>query len=298
MAKAKTVGKAWTEREDDILRTYQERKTRSCKIAWAVLLPLLPGRTKRAINQRVSRLGVARLRQWTPNEDATLKLEWGVVGVRSLMAKFPRRTWPAIFQRATFTLRLPFSVQGWISLESGAQRSGLDRQTFAKILCAYEVPTWANPVPQRIGRGAMTLIEWDAAEVAVLAYLRAETAEGASLRIGVCPRAMRKAAHAAGHGGTRKAHIRLPPETWDALAAPLLARRKVARCGRVVQEAAPRTSAETTTTCATPPSCSPVTRTKSPRHATVNRTGVLPAGTMTTVLFATATSAVTTSLPP
>lgn len=71
-----------------------------------------------------------------------------------------------------------------------------------------------------------------------------------------------------------------------------------ARCGRVVQEAAPRTSAETTTTCATPPSCSPVSRTKSPRQATVNRTGVLPAGTMTTAGSGTDTSAVTTSLPP
>lgn len=276
--------KYWTKAEDDILRNYQERKGRSNKVCWSALLRKLPSRTVSAVTVRITRMGVARWRQWTQAEDKILTVEWGLIQPRRLMEKLRGRTWSAIYRRAVSTLNLPIAQQGWVSLMGAARRCGVSMDMFRRIVRVMEVPTRPNPTPQSLTTTfGMTLVEWDDAETAVRAWLTLEVCKAAAGRLMLDAGALRKAARQAGHRGeVRGSPLRLSPETWDALAAPLLARRRVAQCGRRAsdQEDEPSTSAETTTACATPPSCAPVTRTKSPRQTTVNRTGSVPAGTV------------------
>jgi len=90
----------WTQREDAILKEYYA--TTPLK----KLMKMLPGRTRGAVESRVSNLKVAgRRKSWAKQEDAILKKHYATATHNELMESLPGRTWNSIATRARILAR-------------------------------------------------------------------------------------------------------------------------------------------------------------------------------------------------
>jgi hypothetical protein len=85
----------WTEAEDDIMRADYKR------LGSVVVMGLLPGRTRKAIEQRAVGLGISHSRcdPWTEEEDAMLLKFWPEMGA-GCSRMFPNRTKTSVQTRA------------------------------------------------------------------------------------------------------------------------------------------------------------------------------------------------------
>lgn len=270
-------GRLWTTREDNKLRKHVERKGRGNHYDWEKLTAALPRRTKSAIHNRMEALGLEGAGAWSAEEVEYLSREWGEVGQRTLMKNLPRRAWGAIYQKAR-KLGLGVATQGLMPLKHAALKAGMSFIPFRSVMERMEVRIRRHLTPSP-DMGAVpsrhVFVDWSDAEVAVKRWLAMERLTDAARRLRLDRCTLGRHTVRAGYAlRVHKSHLRLPPETWDAIAVPILSRRaraNVARCGTKVQEAAPRTSAETTTDCVLPEALAACTRTASPRTGCVNR---------------------------
>ena len=85
----------WTDAEDDIMRADYKR------LGSVVVMGLLPGRTRKAIEQRAVGLGVSHSRcdPWTDEEDAMLLKFWPEMGA-GCARMFPNRSKTSVQTRA------------------------------------------------------------------------------------------------------------------------------------------------------------------------------------------------------
>lgn len=160
-------------------------------------------------------------RRWTAEEDRRLRALWEELPLDALAAEL-KRTPRATYNRAG-DLGIARGCQpGHETLAAAARRAGFAPQTLRRILSAARVPfaeartLLASPTrPQR-------LVEADAVDRAVVAWLSRETPKGAARRLGMSAERVESALAAAGHRrprGRRKARWRLPSATIEAALA-------------------------------------------------------------------------------
>lgn len=183
------VCKLWTAREDTLIRTHVQRRSKLSKVKWKKVLKLLKGRTRGAILMRASKIGVqARAPHWTTEEDRILVVHWGELTPRALQKHLPLRSWIGISKRAA-ELDLGGNIpQGWVTGAEACRRAGISKELLDKLA------VWGNvTVKKYIGTGKQPakrqhfwqIYEWDGVVEALERWLKTETTEAASVRIGI-----------------------------------------------------------------------------------------------------------------
>lgn len=179
--------------------------------------------------------------RWTVQEVEILRREWGEIGVRSLRAKLPGRTWCGIRQKA-HDLGLEFGIpQGKVSIKEGARRAGLSEDLFLRVIVAAGVLVKRHPFPtQEHSFGARWQVcEWDEAREAVERWAGGvEKVTAAARRHGLTPGCLWCWLRDAGvikPEGKRAGFRELPSSVIDAVVAK---RRTPEDAYRSVREAA------------------------------------------------------------
>lgn len=230
------VRRLWTPAEDRRLRRLATPTGRArAALPWPRLQAAFPSRTREAIQQRMSALKL-RTKAWTPAEDRKLLLAWPESCRRTLLAKFPTRTWTALHARAK-RLGLSTVPQGWMTVDAAAKRAGVLR-TMALRICAQQgvavqVHTTKSTAHRRaagrpargtertVRRYEWKLVEWDAFEAAVARDVVGETTTQAARRLGVSGEALVDRLLRAGL--TQRArgttHVHRDPAVYDQLLA-------------------------------------------------------------------------------
>lgn len=71
------------------------------RINWPFLEKRMPGRSRKAMDTMISRLGLSRMKPWGTRENMILRSDWGVVSKQTLKERLAGRTWSAICSQAT-----------------------------------------------------------------------------------------------------------------------------------------------------------------------------------------------------
>jgi hypothetical protein len=156
---------------------------------------------------------------WTPEQSALLIREWGELSSRGLREKLSPHSWIAIRARAK-RLGLPMGVpQGRATVHRMEELFGFDEKTIRALLeRAGLAARLSYPSQGRPPRSPWRHYDLEEARAIIEQHLRAETTTEAAARLGLHANTMRQRARRAGLV-TQRARVRLPPETWNQLAA-------------------------------------------------------------------------------
>lgn len=209
-------GLPWTAEEFETLArlaTHRGRVRRA--LPWDRIEAALPGRSRRTISVRLARLtrrGVVKRggREWTREENLTLRRLWTESAERTLLAALPRRSWSAIIQHAR-QLGLEVRVRGLVSIPAAATALGLSHEAVIALAARASIALCYAPHAPTRNRGPVKrlraarrprFVDLDALREALEAELERETIAYASQRHGL-PRATLArwlhAAEVAGH---------------------------------------------------------------------------------------------------
>lgn len=210
------IWRAWTPREDDILRTHYRRRG-----GMKSVLAQMPYRTPVSISHRARILGVLRQPLWTVSEDRVLRLGWHILSQRELCRRLPGRTWRAIRRRAYYDLRLPLGVpQGCIAVTEASRKLGFSYLGLLTVLRWAEVSIRSRYPGDRRATSITRYVDFDAARAAVDRWMACESLDNAVRRHRVDWRCLHRWLRQAGVirvGETTGYGYRLDPATVDAV---------------------------------------------------------------------------------
>lgn len=214
-----TPHRRWTDPENDLLRA-RWSADRTLAENLDRLAPLLPGRTRDAIERQAStlRAGGPQGRDWTTEENVLLTGAWGERGQAWFVARLGR-SWLAIYEQAQ-ALGLPAADRGRERVSTAAARCGVARGTLRRMLAGAGVVPMAHVGRLDDARRTIThrVVEPELAELLVGWWAEGETAEVARARHHAGDQLTAHVARTYGLGGRGHGlRTRLPPDLWDAL---------------------------------------------------------------------------------
>jgi len=136
------------------------------------------GRSLGAVRVRASLKGITAPleRTWTEKESNTLRLRWGELSSLEELEREFQRSRKAIRRQASIVLKLPLLPVGYAALSSVAERCGLSRAAFRRVLGLHRVKT--HNLHELRGyekkRGHIRIVEVTAAEDAVAKWCASE----------------------------------------------------------------------------------------------------------------------------
>lgn len=262
-SKPRGAASPWTPEEDArlrelVTRPLPGRARRLAPLVWPEVLAAFPGRTRDALQRRISVVraaaGLRAKRTWTRDEDRTLRESWTEVARRTILARLPGRSWCAISQRAVHVLGLPTIPQGWEILGTAAKRRDAAKSHVRNVIAwsrawaplVEALCDWAHEVSRLYGHASeRPATGWETGAVVTTKHTTTFTA-GASLTLveeGALDDALDRwdawwssgtaasqwnvwrhlLAEWARRDGWRSPHrspfLRLPPSWWEAIAA-------------------------------------------------------------------------------
>ena len=167
-------------------------------------------------------IGRAR-RKWSPRELNIVSHNWHTLTPRQLAEKLPGRTPYAIYEVATRKdngvqqgLELPTGTpQGCLSLKKAAERSGLSRKAFVKLLRDRGVQVKTFNYLHGTDKRRRLFVEVDAVDAVVQEWVSEETPNDAARRLKVAADWLRKKMVKLGYDLPYNTPVRHPPEVYD-----------------------------------------------------------------------------------